>query len=152
MKTTLFLLYLLYTCFGQQTPEGEYEIAPSPAFLAPDFPVTYLGPPFPSQVDPDLIGPQLLLKSGSVNLEEGTITLPLYQGNLQSDTSYNIWYIMTDSSDRENAENLGLNYAPKLLFTEAWRSAISSGGVLQFASGTVCTLLFLIISGGFLKG
>jgi hypothetical protein len=36
------------------------------------------GPP-PSETNPSLVGPVQLLKSGTVDHQKGTITLPLYQ-------------------------------------------------------------------------
>lgn len=47
---------------------------------------SYFGPP-PSQSNPSLVGPLQLLRSGVVNFEEGTITLPLYKGYLKKSGS-----------------------------------------------------------------
>jgi len=47
----------------------------------------------------------------SVNLTKDFATLPLHKGNVNGET---VWYIITDASDAGVAEDLGLNFAPKL--------------------------------------
>ncbi len=47
----------------------------------------------------------------SVNLSKDFATLPLHKGNVNGET---VWYIITDASDAGVAEDLGLNFAPKL--------------------------------------
>jgi hypothetical protein len=89
-------------------------IAPAPPSIGADIPLTYFGPA-PSDVQKELIGPFQLLKSGQVNLEEGTITLPLYEGQLKNNKS--VWYILTDTTDKGNADALGLNHSPKLAYS-----------------------------------
>jgi hypothetical protein len=44
---------------------------------------SYFGPP-PSQTNISLVGPVQLLRSGPVNFQEGTITLPLYKGYVRA--------------------------------------------------------------------
>ena len=44
---------------------------------------SYFGPP-PSQANRSLVGPVQLLRSGTVNFEDGTITLPLYKGYMSN--------------------------------------------------------------------
>jgi hypothetical protein len=58
------------------------EVQPSPASIGTDIPVTYFGPP-PSSVEPELVGPLQLLRSGPIDFDAGTITLPLYRGVLK---------------------------------------------------------------------
>ena len=63
-------------------------------------------------VQPELIGPYQLLKAGKVDLNAGTITLPLYQGHVLikgGTSSQKVWYILTDTDDKGNAVALGLN-------------------------------------------
>jgi len=75
-----------------------------------------------------------------VDLNSGTITLPLYNGNLKGVAASNIWYILTDSTDHENADALGINFSGKLRYAvgKAVRKAIIiPGGSLEFAKGTV---------------
>ena len=75
-------------------------------------PLTYFGPS-PSMVQPELIGPYQLLKAGKVDLNAGTITLPLYEGHVlinggAHSSSQKVWYILTDTDDKGNAAALGL--------------------------------------------
>ena len=72
----------------------------------------------------------------SVNTQDGTVTLPLQKGTHDGAT---VWYVVTESSSRADAERRGVNYAPKLanaLGTKAVQSARKVGGQLAF-SGTV---------------
>lgn len=47
----------------------------------------------------------------NVDLTNHTVRLPLHRGTFRGKT---VWYILTDSSDAGFADELGLNYAPKL--------------------------------------
>lgn len=69
--------------------------------------------PAPSTLNRDRVGPVLLLRSGTMNAD-GTLTLPLYKGIAASGNTY--WYIVTDTSDEGNSEQLGVNFAAKLAF------------------------------------
>lgn len=71
-------------------------VSPAPPSIGADIPLTYFGPS-PSQVQRELIGPFQLLKSGEVDLDEGTITLPLYEGALKNGKT--VWYVLTDTTD-----------------------------------------------------
>src|SRR5271155_5171878 len=84
------------------------EIQPAPAAIGADVPATYFGPQ-PSQVQRELVGAYQNLKSGKVDLDKGTITLPLYQGAMKSGET--VWYIVTGTDDKGNADQLGLNYS-----------------------------------------
>jgi hypothetical protein len=95
------------------------EIEPAPASIGTDIPTTYFGPP-PSTVEPELIGPLQLLTAGQLDTEAGTITLPLYRGELRQ-TGENVWYIVTDTTDQANAAALGINHSAKLAFAESCR-------------------------------
>jgi hypothetical protein len=95
------------------------EVQPAPAAIGADVPATYFGPQ-PSQVQRELVGEYQNLKSGKIDLEKGTITLPLYDGAMKSGQS--VWYIVTDTDDKGNADQLGLNYSPKLTFADVGRS------------------------------
>lgn len=128
-------------------------LAPPPAAVGADVPVTYFGPA-PSSVNRNLIGPLQLLTAGHVDTNAGTITLPLYEGRLSrpgaAHDGASIWYIVTDSSDRDNAAALGLNFSAKLNFSNAppamatmlMQTAVRNAfydqaGVLVFDSGSV---------------
>ncbi|GLR71007.1 DUF7482 domain-containing protein [Agaribacter marinus] len=100
----------------------EDDVAPGPPSVGADIPVTYFGPA-PSDSNPRLIGPVQLLKSGTVDTsgEMATTTIPLYEGRLASGgpkDGQRFWYIVTDTSDRDNAAALGLNFSEKLAFTD----------------------------------
>ena len=118
------------------------DVAPAPPSIGADIPLTYFGPA-PSDVQKELIGPYQLLKSGSMDLDEGSITLPLYQGQTkigpgQQET---VWYVLTDTTDKGNAEALGINWSPKLAYSEienAVRYAkVESDATLTFTRGLV---------------
>lgn len=54
---------------------------------------------------------KLFITSGKENSDHSVVTLPLFRGASQGGT---VWYVVTDSSDRKDAEARGVNYAPKL--------------------------------------
>ncbi|MEP7089321.1 MAG: hypothetical protein ABI776_04370 [Nocardioidaceae bacterium] len=47
----------------------------------------------------------------NVNLSKETVRLPLYKGKAGGET---VWYLLLDASDQGLAEDLGVNYVPKL--------------------------------------
>ncbi len=117
------------------------EIQPAPASIGADVPATYFGTA-PSTVQKELIGPYQLLKAGSVDQEAGTITLPLYRGQLASGES--VWYILTDTNDERNASALGLNFSSKLSYADVGKGArsasqqlINGKTVVVFGTGKV---------------
>jgi hypothetical protein len=101
-----------------QNLEGQ-EIQPAPAAIGADVPATYFGPQ-PSQVQRELVGEYQNLKSGKIDFDKGTITLPLYEGAMKGGQT--VWYIVTDTDDKGNADQLGLNYSPKLTFADVGRA------------------------------
>ena len=122
-------------------PTPVTEIQPSPASIGADVPATYFGTA-PSTVQKELIGPYQLLKAGTVDQEAGTITLPLYRGQLASGES--VWYILTDTTDEKNASALGLNFSAKLAYADvgkgvrrATQQLIDGKTVVVFAAGKV---------------
>lgn len=132
--------FLLKHRAGRQS-ESEMEMdddtAPAPASIGADVPLTYFGPS-PSEVDPRLLGPVQLLKSGVIDFEAGTITIPLYKGYYCDGQSH--WFVITDTTDEGNAQALGLNYSPKLeyLTSEAGATArLSNASVLVNRTGKV---------------
>ena len=71
--------------------------------------------PMASGIDRQLVGPVDLLRNGHVNYGVNpNFTMPLYYGVSAANTRY--WWIVTDTSDEGNANQLGLNFAPKLRF------------------------------------
>ena len=117
------------------------DVAPAPPSIGAAVPLTYFGPS-PSMVQPELIGPYQLLKAGKVDLNAGTITLPLYEGQVNVNggkTTKNVWYILTDTDDKGNADQLGLNYSPKLTYSSvgARNATLLKNTTWLFDAGTV---------------
>jgi hypothetical protein len=114
------------------------DVAPAPPSIGADVPVTYFGPA-PSSVDPRLVGPVQLLKSGTIDFDAGTVELPLYQGRLRNGKA--VWYILTDTSDETASESLGLNHAGKLAYATTGNAArngtLEQNAVVVFENGTV---------------
>ena len=126
---------------GFPTPTPITEIQPAPASIGADVPATYFGTA-PSTVQKELIGPFQLLKAGTLNQDAGTITLPLYKGQMASGES--VWYILTDTTDEKNAAALGLNFSSKLVYADVGRGVrkasqqlINGKTVVVFESGKV---------------
>ena len=126
--------------FGQEVEQqqgDDDDIAPAPPSIGADIPLTYFGPA-PSTVQKELIGPQQLLRSGSINMNESTITLPLYQGHIRG-SNETVWYVLTDTTDKGNADALGLNWSPKLAYSApgARIATLLPNATLEFHSGSV---------------
>ena len=134
----LTILLTLPLAIAQNEGDNDDDVAPAPPSIGADIPLTYFGPA-PSDVQPELIGPYQLLKSGPVDLDEGTVTLPLYQG--QMETGEKVWYVLTDTNDKDNAEALGLNVSAKLTYANVGNGVrtarLEADSSLTFASGTV---------------
>ncbi len=97
---------------------------PAPPALASHFPYVYEA--------------HQILKSGVVDLDKSTLTLPLYKGHMKDGRA--VWYVLTDVSDEGLAGELGLNYSPKLrnVSGKAVRNAtLGTNGLLTFDRGTV---------------
>jgi hypothetical protein len=126
---------------GAQTSPGPgCQIDPASPAIGTDVPATYFGPT-PSSVQKELVGPLQLLTAGVLDKRAATITLPLYRGHVRQGNQ-TVWYILTDTTDRGNAEALGLNFAPKLFYSavssRSVRTAtLQSDHTLQFEAGTV---------------
>jgi hypothetical protein len=119
------------------------DVAPAPPSIGAGVPLTYFGPA-PSMVQRELIGPYQLLKAGQVDLNAGTITLPLYQGQVKVNdgggaTKKVVWYVLTDTDDKGNADALGLNWSPKLTYAAqgARNATLEKDTTLTFNGGTV---------------
>jgi hypothetical protein len=138
----LAAIMLLSTATFAQKMQGvaveSDSIAPAPPSIGADVPLTYFGPA-PSTVQRELVGPYQLLRSGMIDLNAGTITMPLYQGQMKDGKK--VWYILTDTDDKGNADALGLNYASKLTYANVGKGAreatLEMNGSLTFENGTV---------------
>ena len=122
---------------GPIGPGPGCDLFPAPPSVGASVPLTYFGPP-PSSVDRSLVGPVQLLNTGTVDAAHGTITIPLYQGRLAG-TNKTIWYILTDVSDSDVADELGLNFSTKLIYAaQAARTGnLDTDGNIVFDKGTV---------------
>lgn len=115
-----------------------HEARPAPTSLQPDFAIV-VAQPSPSEVNPSFLGPVLLMKSAHVDLEAGTATVPLREGQLPDGRK--VWFIITDVSDRDLAELHGVPYSAKMAYGltgDAYREAsIETDGTWTFSDGTV---------------
>jgi hypothetical protein len=136
LTVSLSLLVLAASC-GAALAQSD-DVKPSPPSIGADVPVTYFGPA-PSSVQKELVGPVQLLRSGLIDEDKGTITLPLYRGQTRS--GKNVWYVLTDTNDKGNSEGLGLNYSAKLTYANVGKGArtgrLEKNGTVTFDSGTV---------------
>ncbi len=119
------------------------DAAPAPPSVGTDIPLTYFGPtPSGALLDPRdraLVGEVELLRAATLDLDAGTMTLPLYRGQMKDGTP--VWYVLTDTTDKANADALGLNHSGKLTYADvpgATRVATLGNDLsLTFESGTV---------------
>lgn len=114
------------------------EVRPAPRSIYPDQKMI-TAQPSPSEVNPAFLGPVLLMKSGIVDLEAGTVTLPLRRGRLASGQT--VWSILTDVTDDALAKLYGVNYAPKMAYGPSGNSVrnghIEQDGSILFEEGKV---------------
>lgn len=138
MRSFWLSALLLAGFFSVAVAQTDDDAVPAPPSIGADVPLTYFGPA-PSEVQRELIGPYELLRAGEIDTEAGTITLPLYRGQLES--GENVWYILTDTDDEANAAALGLNFSAKLSYADvggAVRTArLGDDASLTFAAGRV---------------
>jgi hypothetical protein len=122
---------------GPVGPGPGCNVFPAPANVGASVPLSYFGPP-PSSDNPSLVGPEQLLKSGTVDTAHGTVTLPLYMGTMKGSKT-KVWYILTDVDDQGVAAQLGLNYSNKLTFAAngARKANLDANGDLVFNAGAV---------------
>ena len=133
-----FLLSILCVLLFAGLAVADDDVQPAPPSIGADVPLTYFGPA-PSDVQRELIGPYQLLKSGRIDHERSSITLPLYHGRMRNGDD--VWYVVLDTTDRGNAEALGINYAPKLYYANVAgavrRARLGKNFELVFDSGEV---------------
>ena len=116
------------------------QIDPASPATGADVPSTYFGPA-PSTVQKELVGPLQLLTAGQLDRRAATLTLPLYRGRVRQGNR-TVWYILTDTTDRANAEGLGLNFSAKLFYSAVSPRAVRTAtlqpdNTLEFEAGTV---------------
>lgn len=93
-------------------------------------------------------GLKVFLES-TIELDEaaGTITLPLFRGTHDGE---DVFYIITESSNRDDAEARGINWAPKLanaIGTVAVQSVTAPGGVVAFEGTVDFSLARVVVPG-----
>lgn len=115
-----------------------HEARPAPASIFPDEHII-VAQPSPSEVNPSFLGPVLLMKSAHIDLEAGTMILPLREGQLVSGEK--VWSVLTDVSD-ENLANLhGINYSAKMAYGITGKGArtgrFEKDGTFTFDQGKV---------------
>jgi hypothetical protein len=137
MSTGISLVASALLCITLAAP-AHAQFPPPPPSVGATVPATYFGP-VPSDVKREYIGPYQLLKSGKIDLDAHTITIPLYEGKMKDGRK--VWYVLTDTTDAGNAAALGLNYAAKLNYAGVGRAArhatLEKDTTLTFQSGTV---------------
>lgn len=122
---------------GAGPATADDDVAPAPPSIGADVPLTYFGPA-PSEVQKELVGPVELLRSGEIDVDAGTVTLPLYLGSTRNGRE--VWYVLTDTTDRAAADALGLNFSGKLAnaVAPAVRDAtLQADATLRFSRGAV---------------
>jgi hypothetical protein len=124
---------------GPALAQDDDDVQPAPPSVGADIPLTYFGPA-PSSTDPTLIGPVQLLTAGELDLDAGTITLPLYRGHVE-DGDETTWFVVTDTTDADNAAALGVNHSAKLFYAQTCRGVrdgvVEQDGSVTFEVGRV---------------
>lgn len=122
---------------GEEAPPF-HEARPAPDSIRPDH-LIVVAQPSPSEVNPSFLGPVHLLRSARVDLQAGTVTMPLFRGNLASGET--VWSIMTDVSDENLAALHGVNYSAKMAYgitgNGARRGSFRNDGSFLFQAGRV---------------
>jgi hypothetical protein len=115
-----------------------HEARPAPASIFPDEHII-VAQPSPSEVNPSFLGPVLLMKSAHIDLEKGTMTVPLREGQMASGEK--VWSVLTDVSDENLALLHAVNYSPKMAYgitgNGARNGKLEKDGTFTFENGTV---------------
>ncbi|MBI2686617.1 MAG: hypothetical protein HYX27_09900 [Acidobacteria bacterium] len=136
-----FVFLCLCAVANAQTPPGPgCRIDAASPSIGADVPETYFGPA-PSSVQKELVGPLQLLTAGQLDQRAATLRLPLYKGKIRNGNR-TVWYVLTDTTDKNNAEALGLNFSAKLFYSAGTSRSVRSArlmkdGTLEFESGAV---------------
>ncbi|HZR45188.1 MAG TPA: hypothetical protein VFA47_00680, partial [Candidatus Manganitrophaceae bacterium] len=92
-------------------------------------------------------GHTLLLKSASENADFTEATLPIFEGKRGTET---VWYVVTESSNQEDAARRGVHYAPKLANakgTNAVEKVKMTNGMIEFTGSVIFTPVQSVIPG-----
>jgi len=122
----------------ESTPEQDEPVQPPLSNVGTEIGIEYQGPP-PSGFQKELVGPVELLRAAEVDLDAFTLTLPLYRGQMADGTP--VWYILTDTTDKANADALGLLHSAKLAYANVEggvrTATLEQDLTLTFEAGTV---------------
>lgn len=140
IQATLLAACACLTASAQISAMPGCAVGAASGAIGTDIAETYFGPA-PSTVQKELVGPLQLLTAGKLDARAGTLILPLYRGRVLS-TGQTVWYILTDTTDRNNAAALGLNFSAKLIYSAVSQRAVRTAtllkdGTLEFNAGTV---------------
>lgn len=86
--------------------------------------------------DMGAMGHTLLLKSATENKSLSEVTLPIHEGRRGDEV---VWFVVTESSNREDAKRRGVHYSPKMANakgSDAVEKVTMRDGMIQF-TGTV---------------
>ena len=89
----------------------------------------------------------LLLKSATENAALTDVTLPIFEGKRGAET---VWYVVTESSDREDANRRQVHYAPKLANakgTDAVEKVKMVDGIIEFTGSVLFTPGRTVVAG-----
>ena len=120
----------------ERTPKAPLAITIAVAALAAAMAITLSAIPASGQEKTGGGGADVLPSVIELDRNAGTVTLPLFKGEHDG---RKVWYIVTESSNKDDAERRSVNHAAKLtnaLGTEAVQRARLVDGVVRF-SGTV---------------
>ena len=113
----------------------------APASVAMDVPVVYEDHwDVPSRSgNPALVGPVQFLRRAIINEDDGTITLPLYPGHNADGTT--VWYVLTETTNKEISEQMGLTFSAKLRYADKFgtvrAATLDQNAAFVFQNGTV---------------
>ncbi len=122
-----------------QTGGAQKDPAPPSPSIGAAVPKSYFGP-MASEINRELVGPVKLLRSAvKIDPVANTVKLPLYKGAMRDGRL--VWFILTDTDDKENADALGLNFSGKMTYLAVGRAVrnatLQKNGSLVFDRGTV---------------
>lgn len=127
---------------GPNGPGPGCNIIPGAANIGTNVPLSEFPPFDVTETTPSLVGSVQLIRAARIDMERGTITLPLYRSTVQTpDGNFTQWFIVTDSSDEADAASRGLNFAEKLSNTGAaaqsasgpLEAVVTQGGLVDFS-------------------
>jgi hypothetical protein len=127
--------------YGTYNPDWGNEGRAAPASIAADIPVVYEDHwDVPSRSgNPSLIGPVQFLRRAIINEDQKVVTLPLYAGHNADGTT--AWYVLTDTTNRDIADQMGLIFSAKLRYADmlnAVRPAVlDHQAAFVFQSGSI---------------